>query len=339
MNWNTLDLNLLRVLDAMLLELNTTRVATRIGLSQPAISAALNRLRQVLGDPLFVREGNRMVATPFAASIQAPLREALGRIERTLAGKAFDPAVSTKRFRMTGGDDVAEVVLPQLIRLFAEKAPGIRFELLPNSQQPLANQFVEGGIDLALWITEETPDWIVHVRAAHVAPVVIASTGNEEIARAGIKPGEVIPIELYCGVPHVFFAPRGNLGGWEDDALAKLGRRRRIVVTVADFFSLARLVSQTQLIGLLPPPFALSIASQFGLRAYALPFEMPLIPLDLFWHSRHTDDPEHRWIRERVLELLEPLDSLRHPVSLAAQEKRSPAAKRTRAESRATGTR
>lgn len=331
MNWRALDLNLLRVLDGMLIERSTVRVAELLGLSQPAISAALNRLRQVLGDALFVREGNRMVATPFAASLETPLREALARIERTLSGKAFDPAKSTRRFRMLWDDLLSEMLLPKLIRLFADEAPGVRFQLLPMSPRPLTEHFAEGNIDLALWIAEETPGWIQHVPAFHSAPIIIASDSNERLLGAGIKPGAIIPIELYCELAHVFFSPRGNLGGWEDEALAKTGRQRRIMLTVPDFFSLGTVVAQTQLIGLLPAPFALSIAKRFGLCVYAKPFEMPLIPLDLYWHDRHSDDPEHRWLREHILGLLEPLDALRHPISLVPTKRTSGSPRRNRA--------
>ncbi len=115
---------------------------------------------------------------------------------------------------------------------------------------------------------------------------------------------------------HVLFAPEGNLTGREDAALAKIGRERQVAVTVPGFFGVARVVAQTELIGLVPDRFALSIAGRLGLCIYALPFAMPLIPLHLYWHKRQTADAEHRWMRERILELLEPLDARSHPVAL-----------------------
>src|SRR5260221_11330294 len=157
MNWSPLDLNLLRVLDAMLGERSATRVAALIGLSQPAVSSALNRLRQALGPPLFVREGSRMVPTPLAESIEGALREALDRIERTLSGAGeFDPAKSTRLFRMVGDDYLSEMLIPDLIGLLAKRAPGIRFQLLPTNPRPHDHQLADGNIDLAFNLAESS---------------------------------------------------------------------------------------------------------------------------------------------------------------------------------------
>ena len=151
----------------------------------------------------------------------------------------------------------------------------------------------------------------------------VASRNNRRLARAGIKDRGTIPLDLFCEMPQVFFGPEGNLAGEEDAALASMGRRRNVVITVPDFFSVARVAAQTELLGLLPDKFALSVAEMLGLHIYALPFKMPLIPLHLCWHQRHDDDAEHRWMREHILELLEPLDAPRYPVSFATGQ-RSP---------------
>jgi len=316
-NLNGVDLNLIRVLDAMLRERNTTHVGARIGLSQPAVSSALNRLRRMLGDALFVREGRRMVPTPFAQSLEEPLRQALDGIQRALSGDAFDPARSTRLFRMLGDDYLSENLLPRLVALLSTTAPGVRFQLLPVSLRPLADQFAEGSIDMAFKpADEEPPDWVEHTLALHGSPTAVASKNNKRLALAGIKDRGIIPLDLFCDMPQVFFGPDGKLAGEEDVALARIGRRRRVVFTVPDFFSVGRVSAQTELLGTLPDKFALSIANELGLRIYSLPFKMNLIPLHLYWHRRHTGDLEHRWMRERILELLEPLDAVRHPVSL-----------------------
>ena len=163
---------------------------------------------------------------------------------------------------------------------------------------------------------EEPPDWVEHTLALYGSPTAVASKSNQRLARAGIKDRGIIPLDLFCDMPQVIFGPDGKLAGEEDVALARIGRRRRVVMTVPDFFSVGRVSAQTELLGLLPDKFALSIANELGLRIYSLPFKTKLIPLHLYWHKRHTGDPEHRWMRERILELLEPLDADRHPVSL-----------------------
>jgi DNA-binding transcriptional LysR family regulator len=306
----------------MLRERNTTRAAERLGLSQPAVSSALNRLRSILDNALFLREGNRMVPTPFAESLGEPLRQALGRIELALSGNArFDPGKSTRLFRMLGDDYLSEMVLPKLMTLLSKRAPGMRFQLLPMNPRPLSQQLAEGSIDMAFgFVAEQLPEWVVCIFALHGVATPVASRNNQLLARAGIKDRDLIPLDLFCQMPQVFFGPEGRLAGEEDAALAGIGRRRNVVVTVPDFFSVARVAAQTDLLGLLPDKFALSVADALGLNIYSLPFETPFIPLHLCWHRRHDDDPEHRWIREHILELLEPLDALRHPVSFAAAE-------------------
>ncbi len=319
MNWGTLDLNLLRVLNVMLRERNTTRAGERLGLSQPAVSSALNRLRTILCDALFVREGNKMVPTPFAESLEEPLRQALGQIERALSRSlSFDPGKSTRLFRVLGDDYLSEKVLPKTIMLLLEHAPGIRFQLLPVNPRPIALQLSEGSIDMAFgFVMEELPEWVVSVLALHGTTTPVASRNNQRLARAGIQNRGMIPLDLFCEMPQVFFGPAGKLAGEEDATLATMGRRRNVVVTVPDFFSVARVAAQTDLLGLLPDKFALSVAEVLGLHIYSLPFDMPLIPLHLCWHQRHNDDQEHRWIREHILKLLEPLDAARYPVSFS----------------------
>jgi DNA-binding transcriptional LysR family regulator len=325
-NWHALDLNLLRVLDAMLRERNTTRVGEQIGLSQPAVSSALNRLRNFLDDPLFVREGNRMVPTALAESIREPLRQALDQIERVLSrGATFDPARSNRTFRILGDDFLAELVIPGLVRLLAAHAPGMRLQLLPMNPRPLAPQFAEGILDLAFSLAEETPDWVERTVAAHGDSVSVASRRNKRLKRAGLKDRDAIPLALFLEMGHVLFAPHGELAGSEDEALERMGKRRNVVVTVPDFFSVARIAAQTEFLGALPPVFALSVAEQLGLNVYSNPFKVVPEVLYLYWHRRDTDDAEHRWMRERILELLEPLDHVRHPIELVR------AARRTRA--------
>jgi DNA-binding transcriptional LysR family regulator len=123
-------------------------------------------------------------------------------------------------------------------------------------------------------------------------------------------------MDVFLQMRHVLFGPHGELAGSEDRALEKLGKRRNVVVTVPDFFSVGRIVAQTDMLGTLPPSFAIAIADRLGLNVYSNPFKVVPEILYLYWHRRNTDDPEHRWMRERILELLEPLDEIRHPFRL-----------------------
>lgn len=317
MNFQTLDLNLLRVLDAMLAERNTTRVGERIGLSQPAISAALNRLRHALGDPLFVRVGNAMVPTPYAETLREPLRQAIEQIEAALLGNApFDPVQSRRCFRIFGSDFFSEMLLPQLLTLLTASAPNMQVQLLHQDPGTFVTQLGDERIDLALMPPETTPEWVERQIAFHSTFVAVASSQHDRLRQAGIEPGSPIPIDLFCDIAHVLFAPEGNTSGMEDDALAAIGRQRRVFLTVPEFYSVGRAVAQSQLLAILPSRFALSLAERLGLTIHPLSFPMPMARLYLYWHRRHSESGEHRWMRQQILDRLAPLDEINFPISL-----------------------
>ena len=324
-NWQALDLNLLRVLYAMLAEANTTRAGERIGLSQPAVSASLGRLRQTLGDPLFVREGNRLVPTRYAERLRGPLGEALGSIERALVGAGtFQPAQSTMTFRLLGDDYLADILLPGLAKVLAVEAPQMRVEVLPLGPEPIAGQLAKGSIDIAFDRSDrQMPDWVDSVLALHAQPVVIAARGNRALRAAGCKPGAPLPLELFCTLPQAGFSPGGDFVALEDAALAAMGLRRHIAMTLPSFLSIARLVAGSQLIGSVPAPLARGLAKTLAVELFNYPFPFAAVPLKLFWHVRHTHDAAHRWIREHTLRLIRPFDAVAHPVQLTTAKKAS----------------
>src|SRR6187397_3169317 len=172
MNFAALDLNLLRVFDAMAIELNTTRTGERVGLSQPAVSSALGRLRQILGDELFVREGNRMVPTERALALREPIRLALRQMEDALAAVArFDPAQATQTFRISGSDYFSILLMPKLTAAVMAQAPGVTLQMIDHPSADAVRLLGEGAIDLAIVPVEgvrptivdaklEVPDWV-----------------------------------------------------------------------------------------------------------------------------------------------------------------------------------
>ena len=217
---------------------------------------------------------------------------------------------------MLGDDFLAEMMLPKLVELLSAQAPGMRFQLLPMSSRPLAPQFAEGILDLAFSLAEEIPDWIERTVAARGELVSVASKGNRQLARAGLQDRDAIPLDLFLEMRHVLFAPNGGLMGSEDRALELLGKRRMS----SDRSGLLQPRGHRRAdrpFGALPPRFALSVADRFGLNVYSNPFEVVPEVLYLYWHRRDADDAEHRWMRERILEILEFLDHVRHPVRLA----------------------
>lgn len=306
-NFSTLDLNLLRVLDAMLDAPNTTRVAARIGLSQPAVSAALRRLRESLGDPLFLREGQALVPTGYALSLQGPVKAALAALEAALAGPGrFDPAGIDRSFTLGASDYFHEMLMPALAAHLAEVAPNARLKMLPAAPGRFPADLAEGRFDLVLSVPSEVPDWIRREDAFRARNAVTARRGHPMLA--GLAEGGPLPLDLFCGLPHVIFSVDDAFTHFEDAELARLGRSRPVRMTVAGYYGVARIVAQTGLLGVLPLGFAKAVAGQLGLAVYRLPFDAPPVAMKLYSRARDASAPELSWLRGLVLQHLAPLD-------------------------------
>lgn len=310
MNLAGFDLNLLKVLDALLREGSTTRAAARIGLTQPAVSAALSRLRLSLKDELFVRQGQGLVATDFARSLEEPLREALQGLERLLIGQAtFDPAQSDLIFRIAGIDFFAEMLMPDLARVLGSEAPGMRVQLLDLVPSAYVEMLEREQVDLCLMPRMEVPDWILSQPLFRSSFVTIARKDHPRLARAGVGPGEVIPLDLFCDLGHVLLSSDGRLRAMGDEALAKMGRERRVVMSLPFFSGITRVVAETDLISLVPRQLALQVAPRLGLDIYLQPMPMAVPLIAMFWHRRAEANPAQGWLRGRVAALLARLNA------------------------------
>jgi DNA-binding transcriptional LysR family regulator len=313
-NFRNFDLNLLRVLDAMLALRNTTRVAEVIGLTQPAVSAALSRLRDTLADPLFIREGNVLVPTAYATSLAEPVHSALLGLEQALAGKPhFDPAGSERSFTIGCADYFSEMLMPQLAEAVGRKAPRVLLKMLPADLSSIPAQLAAERSDLVISIPLDMPDWVEKTIAFQASEVVVARTGHPVLG--GIGWGAELPLDLISALPHAMFSVTGSYRHFADDSLARMGRERHVTVSVPSYYGVGRIVAQTDLIGFLPARFALSIAARLGLMLYRLPFPMELTKILLYWHKRQTSDPEQAWFRTEVLDLLSRQDETRYPLS------------------------
>lgn len=307
MNIASFDLNLLKVLDALLSEGSTVRAAERLHLSQPAVSAALGRLRHETGDPLFVRQGTGLVPTDFARGLALPLREILERIETEMSAAAFDPATSSHVFRIATSDFFAETLVPQLAQRVMREAPGMRLQIVDLMPEDYTATLERREIDLALFPVGDPPDWLVTRRLFESRYHVVARQGHPRLARAGIAPGDVIPLDLFCDLGHAMFSSVGSFSSLGDAALAELGRQRRVVLTAPFFYGVARAVAGSDLVALLPHHFAEATRVPMRLEIYAPPMEVPPTPIHLIWHGRSDNSPAHRWLRELIVALLAPL--------------------------------
>ncbi len=310
MNLLTFDLNLLRVLDALLREQSTVKAGRRVRLSQPAVSAALGRLRDALNDPLFVRQGQHLVPTDYARSLEIPLRRLLDDLTALLSGPgAFDPLEAQQNFKIAGSDFFAEMLMPPLAPLLEKSAPNVRIQLVELTPGDHIATIERQDIDLALVPTENFPPWVDSVEVFSGRFVVIARKGHPRIRRAGLAPGETLPIDLFCSLGHAVFSPEGKLKAMGDAALARMGRERRVVMTMPTFGGVCHAVAESDLIALMPESLAIRMAPRLKLAIFSPP--MPLEPgrICMAWHRRNTGSPAHRWLREMVAGVLSPLDA------------------------------
>jgi DNA-binding transcriptional LysR family regulator len=311
MNLRSIDLNLLPILAALLDEKSTVRAAERIGLSQSAVSAALSRLRDTLGDPLFVRHGQKIVPTDFALSLEVPLANVLQGIKDIVAGpEEFDPARATDRFTISGSDFYTEMLMPKLARIFSEVAPYVRLhqvDLVPDNQ---VASVAQERIDLALLPKTEFPEWVTAQPVHHSSFILVARKDHPRLKRAGLSAGDTVPIDLVSDLSYLLLSAEGNRTGIGDAALARIGRSRRVVMTLPTMNGVLSSVAGSDLCAFVPEQIALARAELFGLSLYQLPFHMPRVEINMIWHRRHTNSPAHIWLRNQVAAVLGEVDRL-----------------------------
>jgi DNA-binding transcriptional LysR family regulator len=301
MNFGAFDLNLLRVFDALMRERSVTRAGDQIGLSQPAVSQALSRLRALLDDQLFVRKGPEMAPTPRAEEIAPVIRQALAQVEQALVGeRRFDPATLSRTFSLSGADFVSLLMMPPLYARIAADAPGVRLRLVDTARGEVERLLQDDAVDLAVERPLTVPDWVSREVVFGSPFALIAAAGNPEIAAAGVKPGEALPLDLFCRLPQAIRSIDGSMSGWIDEALAETGRSRQVVLALPQFAGVALAVAQSGLIAAIPEQFARACAGPMSLAVYALPMPTGVPDISMYWHSRHDANPAHRWLREHV---------------------------------------
>jgi DNA-binding transcriptional LysR family regulator len=302
MNLNALDLNLIRVLDALLQERSVTRAGERIGLSQPAVSAALNRLRHTLNDQLFVRRGNEMLPTPRAESLADPVRAALAEIERVFqSGRKFDPAALERTFTLMGADILSMFVMPALAARVARTAPGVSLRFLDSARGDVIRLLQDDAIDAALERPLDVPEWISSARLFLSPFSIIASRNNESIEAAGIAEGEPLPMDLFCALPHALRSIDGSMRGHTDEALAEIGKTRRVALALPHFQAVALAVAGGNYLAAVPIQFARLAAKSLPIALYEAPLPLPVPEIKIYWHARRDDDAPHQWMRNQVL--------------------------------------
>jgi DNA-binding transcriptional LysR family regulator len=319
-HFNSLDLNLLRVFDALIEERSVTRAGERLGLSQSAISHALNRLRYVLNDELFVRMPDGMRPTPRASEIAPRLREGLLQLQLALAPADFVPERTDRRFTITCGEYVGTVLMPGFIARVRALAPNAELRIRP-SNMGVAEALLAGRVDLAIGsfrrvpepfvyepLFKETRVWVLSAdhpvadgeltleRLASLSHLIISATGEDEQAVNGYVTDH--------GLERL--VTRSEVGLLQG-ALAAHGLRRVIGLTTPHYLAALAVASRSDMAAPLPRRLAAAFADQYRLRLFEPPYISPPFEIMALWHRDHGDEPAMAWLRNVLREVAAPL--------------------------------
>lgn len=304
MSFLTLDLNLLRVFDAVMTEQNLTRAASRLAMTQPAVSNALRRLRDALGDELLIRTAHGVKPTPRAEALWPAVRRALGELEEAITPEqVFDMASAHNTFRLAMADATAALWLPALVRAIEREAPRLRIRMVPLTTREPRPMLLRGDIDLAVGFF---PGVVAQLaggqQAVSVSPIrheQLYSGSYVCVMRKGHPLAkQELTLDAYCAANHLLVSFSGRAHGLVDEILAPLGRERRILLTVNQFFTAGRVVSTSDLITVLPRHLIASTGMPGGsLVMKELPFALPEVHVDMLWHERDTRNQAHKWLR------------------------------------------
>jgi DNA-binding transcriptional LysR family regulator len=305
MNFAAFDLNLLRVFNALMRERSATRAGEQVGLSQPAVSAALNRLRDLLDDKLFVRQGNEMIPTPRAETLASGIQDALELLENLLAATGkFDPHKLVRSFTLMGADFFAVLFVPQLMRRLTEVSSGITLRFLDTARGDVERLLSDDAIDMALERPLDTPEWIETEPLFFSGFKIVLAADHPILAKRTAT--SVMSLDEIAALQWALRSIDGSSRGYIDDALEKLGKKRRVILTMPHFAPLVDCVATSQVAAAIPTQFAVAYAAPKGLRVFDFPFEIASVPVNLYWHSRRTRDPAHTWMRQQVHALCAP---------------------------------
>ena len=296
MHLSRVDLNLFTVFEAIYTEGSVTRASQKLNLTQPAISHALGRLRQMFDDPLFVRQGHAMVSTPLARNLIEPVRRALRGLEVTLNGlHAFDPATTPKQFKIALRDVLEATILPPLMRRVRQAAPLAGIAASHVERRELESEMAAGTLDGAIDVLLPLSGDIMRTRIYQDATVVVARKGHPAINGR-------LDLDTYMQQDHILASSRRRGLGLEDFELSRFGLERRIRLRCQHYFAACRVVSQTDMLLTMPERYARIANQQFDNQILPFPLEVPAFDVFLYWHANVDNDPANRWFREQVME-------------------------------------
>jgi DNA-binding transcriptional LysR family regulator len=264
------------------------------------VSAALNRLRHVFNDNLFVRQGNEMLPTPLAAELADRARLALAEIEAMVGSvRGLELADLSRTFTLMGADFFSMLLMPHLAAKVRAQAPNAKLRLLDSARGDVARLLQENAVDVALERPLDMPEWVSSELLFHSPFVIIAAASNPTLANVGDH--AAIPLETYLSLPHVIRSIDGSMSGMLDEALAEAGQARNVTLALPHFQGVALAVAGSDGIAAVPIQFARAVGPQLGLRLFAPPIDVPVPGVNIYWHSRYDKDAAHQWLRSQII--------------------------------------
>ncbi|MFM8920625.1 MAG: LysR family transcriptional regulator [Limnohabitans sp.] len=305
-NFRTLDLNLLRVFDEVMAERSLTKAARNLSITQPAVSNALRRLRESLGDELVRRDGQGIAPTPFALTLWPNVREALDQLQSALVPQQFVPSQARNSFVLAMADATAAELMGGLAQELEHHAPNMSVRVLPLTTRDPRSLLENGVVDLAL-------GYFPAVLADLTARAQIGEATAFEHHR--LYDGEYVcvmrkdhplakkemTLEDFCNARHLLVSFSGRPYGFIDEALASIGKQRRVVMTVNQFFTAGRVVVNSDLLTVLPRHFVPTTGISNEFHLCNLPFKVPTLHVDALWHRRKHAQSDHVWLRDVLI--------------------------------------
>jgi len=297
MDTTRLDLNLLLTLEALLAEQNVTKAAARLHLSQPAVSAQLNRLRDMFDDPLLIPARRGMTPTAKALELIIPVRESLEKLRQTLQShKDFYPQRAELTVNIACTDYTQAAIVMPLVLALRQQAPGVRIAACHYNPAQFEQQLASGELDIAIASHDAAKS---HLRSCHLFDETYVLIGRRD--HPALQ--ENLSIEEFVQLEHVIVSPSGGSFTTPiDDALATFGHKRNVVMSAATFLFVPQIVSVSDLVALVPRRL-LQVKSEL-LSVIELPWLAEQFDVNLVWHERSHGHAGHRWVRELIAELL-----------------------------------
>jgi DNA-binding transcriptional LysR family regulator len=313
-NFRTLDLNLLRVFDAVMAEGSLTRAAERLAITQPAASHALKRLHATVGEELLLRTAFGMRPTARAEALWPQVRAALTQLQGAFSPPSFDPGRDAATFNIAMADATAAMLLPDLISAIESVRALANIRVLPLTTRDPRRLVEEADADLAVGyfpnaiaaIVAQGGDATLHHRQLYATEYVCVMRHDHPLA------DRELTLETFVEAHHLLVTFSGRAHGFVDEALAALGRQRRIVLTVNQFATAGSVVARSDLLTVLPRQFLPATGVEHRLVQKPLPLALASVNVEMMWHLRKDDDPAHRWLRERVMDAAASQPLVRH---------------------------